>query len=335
MLAGPVTLAVCGLLSAIFLHWTSVHLIGPMASSVVGTPLELDLHLFPTAIKINLILSIITVAIGFLLFLRLSVLRAVMTRILEAIGWGPDHGFDQFMTGIVRLSHRITRVLQPGQMDVYLKIAFGATAIALLLPMLAFGELPSWPEMPDMRFYEWGIMAIAVIGLIAVLTANNRLTAIAALGIQGFAVALLFMLFGAPDLSFTQFMVETLSVVILALVMTRLSLYQSDHRPMGKTIVDGAIAICVGGGFFLVLLAVSQQPFNSELSDFFREHSVAIAHGRNIVNVILVDFRGVDTLGEISVVAIAGLAILALVRIKKSRKPTDEGNPTKGEEAAA
>ena len=70
-----------------------------------------------------------------------------------------------------------------------------------------------------------------MIGLGAVLRANNRLTAIVSLGIQGFAVALLFMLLGAPDLSFTQFMIETLSVVILALVMTRLRLSPADHRP--------------------------------------------------------------------------------------------------------
>ena len=94
---------------------------------------------------------------------------------------------------------------------------------------------------------------------------------------------------------------------------------------IGKTLFDGTLAVAVGGGFFLLLLAVSQQPFNTELSDFFREHSVAIAHGRNIVNVILVDFRGVDTLGEISVVAIAGLAIL--VRVRSRKKPRGETVP--------
>lgn len=328
MLAGPVVLAICGVASAIFLHWTGQHLIGPMASAVIGTPMEANLHLFPTAIKINLILSVITVVLGLLLFARIAVLRGVVDRVLTAIGWGPDKGFDQFMSGIVLISHKITRLLQPGQMDVYMKVAFIMIAIAVLAPMILLDELPAWPEMPQMLFYEWGIMGIAVIGLGAVLAAKNRLTAIAALGIQGFAVALLFMLFGAPDLSFTQFMVETLSVVILALVMTRLSLYQNDHRSPVKTVIDGAIAVAVGGGFFLLLLSVSQQPFNTALSDFFREHSVAIAHGRNIVNVILVDFRGVDTLGEIAVVAVAGLAILALVRFRpqKKRPPITEAD---------
>lgn len=327
MLAGPVVLSVFGLVSALLLQWTSASLIGPMASSVAGTPLETELYLVPAAIKMNLILSIITVLLGIILFLRLAAMRAAMDRVLTAIGWGPDQGFDQFMNGLVLAAHRLIRLVQPGQMDLYVKAAFIATAAALLLPLILLDELPAWPDMPQMLFYEWGIMAIAVIGLMAMLNAKNRLTAIVALGIQGFAVALLFMLFGAPDLSFTQFMVETLSVVILALVMTRLSLYQNDHRSFGKTLFDGTLAVAVGGGFFLLLLAVSQQPFNTELSDFFREYSVEIAHGRNIVNVILVDFRGLDTLGEITVVAIAGLAILALVRVRTRKKQAVEAGP--------
>ena len=216
----------------------------------------------------------------------------------------------------MKISATTTRILQTGRLESYMTTVFMAFAAVLLLPMIYSGELPEMPRFPGLNFYEWGIVAIAVIGLVAVLFAKDRLTAIVSLGIQGFAVALIFMLFGAPDLSFTQFMVETLSVVILALVMTRLTLHKSDHRPVGQTLLDGGIAIAAGCGFGLLLLSVTQVPFDSTLSDFFAEHSVPIAHGRNIVNVIIVDFRSLDTLGEIGVVMIAGLAILALIRIR-------------------
>ena len=196
-----------------------------------------------------------------------------------------------------------------------MSVTFIVIALALLAPMALFGEWPGWPAWPNLDFYEWAVLVIALIGLGAVLRANNRLTAIVSLGIQGFAVALLFMLLGAPDLSFTQFMIETLSVVILALVMTRLKLSPRDRRPAGARVLDGAIAIAAGLGFGLLLLKVTQLPFDAALSQFFSAHSKAIAHGRNIVNVIIVDFRGLDTLGEISVVMIAGLAILALIRM--------------------
>jgi multicomponent Na+:H+ antiporter subunit A len=121
-------------------------------------------------------------------------------------------------------------------------------------------------------------------------------------------------MFGAPDLSFTQFMVETLSVVIIALVMTRLSLKERDPRPVYQFVLDSIVAVSIGGGIALLLIAVTQTTFDPTLSNFFTENSRLIAHGRNIVNVIIVDFRGLDTLGEIAVVMITGLSVAALIR---------------------
>ena len=102
----------------------------------------------------------------------------------------------------------------------------------------------------------------------------------------------------------------------LALVLTRMRIMPHDHRQTGQKIFDLTVAVAVGIGFALLLMSVSQVPFDSRLSEFFTANSRVIAHGRNIVNVIIVDFRGLDTLGEIAVVMIAGLAILALIRIR-------------------
>ena len=110
---------------------------------------------------------------------------------------------------------------------------------------------PACRSCRDLPLHEWTVIAIAVDrprrGAFA---PADRLTAIVSLGIQGFAVALLFLLLGAPDLSFTQFMIETLSVVILALVMTRLRLSPSDHRPARRDAARTApIALACGLGF--------------------------------------------------------------------------------------
>src|SRR5690606_20487516 len=112
------------------------------------------------------------------------------------------------------------RRIQTGRLESYLTMMFVFIALALWVPMVLFDGLPRWPDMPALWFYEWAVLVVAALGLVAVLMARTRLIAIVSLGVQGFAVALLFMLFGAPDLSFTQFMVETLMVVILTLVMT-------------------------------------------------------------------------------------------------------------------
>ena len=100
-------------------------------------------------------------------------------------------------------------------------------------------------------------------------------------------------------------------------------LNKTDRRPMRETVFDFAAALVAGSAFTALLLAVVGVPFDPALSEFFSANSRVIAHGRNIVNVIIVDFRGFDTLGEIAVVMITGLAIIALIRVKQ-RKPRFE-----------
>lgn len=317
---GPLVLAVSGLLAALFSGTAHAFLSSPMAGAVAGRPVPVDISAIPH-LGAPLLLSALTVALGIAAYLAQDGLRDRIATALAAIGWGPDRGFDQAIRGLLKVSYAVTGIIHNGRLDIYLTVTFIAVAVGIFTPMLAFSELPVAPAFPDLLFYEWVVIVIAAIGLAAVVYARDRLTAIVSLGIQGFAVALLYMLMGAPDLSFTQFMVETLSVVILALVMTRLRLSPSDHRPASQKALDITISAACGAGFGLLLLKVTQQPFDATLSEFFNAHSKVIAHGRNIVNVIIVDFRGLDTLGEIAVVMITGLAILALIRIRVQRVP--------------
>ncbi|EKF19805.1 putative monovalent cation/H+ antiporter subunit A [Nitratireductor pacificus] len=320
---GPLVLGGLGLIAALISTVSHRLISSPMSSAIAGEPVTVTISTVPH-IGMPLALSLVTVGFGVAAFRMLGRLRGVMASVLNAIGWGPDKGFDQALAATTKLSFGVTRIIQSGRLDYYMTATFIALAAALLIPMIAFGEFPAAPAFPAMPFYEWIVLLIGVIGVGAVIYARDRLTAIVSLGIQGFAVALLFMLLGAPDLSFTQFMVETLSVVILALVMTRLRLSPTDHRPTSEKIGDVLVAGTCGAALGLMLLRVTQVPFNAELSEFFAANSRVIAHGRNIVNVIIVDFRGMDTLGEIAVVMITGLAILALVRIR-SAKPAKAG----------
>ena len=319
---GPLALAVTGVVSALFAGTSHHYFSSPMASAVAGSSVDVHINLIPH-LGLPLLLSVVTIGAGLFFYGFLDRARFVIGLLLQVIGWGPDRGFDQVIRAILRASFFVTGLIQTGRLAGYMTLTFIVVAMALLLPMIVFGELPAVPEFPSLFFYEWTVILIAVAGLAAVVFANNRLTAIVSLGIQGFAVALLFMLFGAPDLSFTQFMVETLSVVILALAMTRLRLSPTDHRPGLQSAADVMVSSLCGLGFALVLLKVTQLSFDDTLTQFFNANSRIVAHGRNIVNVILVDFRGLDTLGEIAVVMVAGLAILALIRIRVRRTVGD------------
>ncbi len=323
---GPLVLALAGIAAILFGAWTGRNLVLPTVYAVAGSRSEAAVS---AAIHFNLALalSLVTVAIGVLVLWRIAHARAAMARLLAAIGWGPDRGFDQFIAGLTRFATGVTRNVQTGNLETYIFVTMAATALALLVPMAVFDEWPGWPAVTMPSLPEASMIALAVAGVAVVLATKRRLTAIVSLGVQGFAVAVLFMLYGAPDLSFTQFMVETLSVVIITLAMTRLSLSPSDHRSAFEFAKDASIATACGIGFGLALLAVTASPFDARLSDFFAENARTIAHGRNIVNVIIVDFRGLDTLGEISVVMIAGLSILALLRVRAAWSRRDEEGP--------
>ena len=311
LLIGPIVLSWLGFLLMFAGPYLSTNLLSPMLFSILGYHGHLELSF---AIHFNqaLILSLVTIAAGAFIYYEADYIRSIREGIIRMIGKGPDDFFDTFIAGLIRIATRVTRVFQTGNLEIYLAATFVALAGALLVPMIVFDELPNLPTIPEMNFYEWAIFFLAVVGLYAVIMAKTRLTAIISLGIQGFSVALIFLMFGAPDLAFTQFMVETLSVVIIALVMNRLSLEERDKRPVGQTIGDAFVSIVVGGSLGLLLMSVTQGTFDTTLPDFFTDYSRVIAHGRNIVNVIIVDFRGLDTLGEIAVVMITALCVFTL-----------------------
>ncbi len=157
----------------------------------------------------------------------------------------------------------------------------------------------------------------------AVVRARSLLVAVAALGVVGYGVALVFLLFGGPDLALTQLAIETLSVLLFVLVLRRLPRLRTLSPP-SERIRDGAVA-AAGGVFMAALtLAATAAPHPTPLRDYFAATSLALANGRNVVNVILVDFRGFDTLGEITVLAVAAIGVVALLRLRA---------PAKGEEA--
>ena len=330
LLTGPVILALAGVAAGLFAPLFHALISSPMASAVAGEPRLVDIGPVPH-MSLPFILSLATIALGIVVYLALSPARAAAASALESIGWGPDEGFDQAMRGLNRVAFRLTGILQSGRLETYVRVTLLVVVLAFLLPLSLFGEWPGLPHWPaDMPADEVIIFAIAIIGLATVVLTPDRLTAIVSLGIQGFAVAMIFLIYGAPDLAFTQFMVETLAVVILALVMTRLDLKPHDRRKPVRRLVDAAIALSAGLGFTALLLRAVEGPFDDRLTAFFNSFSKTVAHGANVVNVIIVDFRGTDTLGEIAVVVITGLAILALIRIRAPEGPRPANNDPEG-----
>ena len=317
---GPIILSVIGLFAGVFNGIPEVFVIGPAASAVAGAPMAVDLYLWG-GFKAPLFLSMLTVALGAVLFWQSPAVRGGIARLFDKM-WGPDKGYDQFMDGIVALARGVTARLQTGSLRRYLLISFVVLGAALLAPMIASGIGPISLGVPEASFYVWGVGLLTIFGALAIVVTRSRLIAILSMGLLGLSVAFVFLMFGAPDLAFTQLMVETLSVVILAMVIARLPVFGSDWRGWPRAARDTAISIAIGGALTMLLLSITSRPLDLILSEYFAENSYTEAFGRNIVNVILVDFRALDTFGEIGVVVIAGVAVASLLAFGRRRRET-------------
>ncbi|MEO1422422.1 MAG: hydrogen gas-evolving membrane-bound hydrogenase subunit E, partial [Pseudomonadota bacterium] len=170
-------------------------------------------------------------------------------------------------------------------------------------------------DFSDLTLQQAALCLLIGAGSLLAMATRSRITAVAALGVVGIGVALIFIVFGAPDVAITQLLVETLVVVLVAVGMLRLPLLDIAGEPLWRP-RDAALAVAVGAVVTLTLLAVLDTPLDRRVTDFYEVASWPEAFGRNIVNVILVDFRALDTFGEIAVVVVAALAAYALLRTR-------------------
>jgi multicomponent Na+:H+ antiporter subunit A len=170
-----------------------------------------------------------------------------------------------------------------------------------------------------MTTFDSVLVTLAVGGAIAVTLFRRRLAAVAGLGVVGIAVALTFVIFGAPDVAMTQFAIETLTVLIFVLVFYHLPQFRL-YTALPRRVIDWALSLTFG--FFmavLVVLAVSTD-MAPPVSEYFSEAAVPDAKGRNIVNVIIVDFRATDTFGELVVLAIAAIGVATLLHLRRTKR---------------
>lgn len=310
---GPIVLAGLSLLVGLFPGRVSGILVGPAVSASIGKATDVKLALWH-GVNPALVLSVVTLAAGGGLYALRGSVRRAMARL--AWPWGPAKLYAFALEGLLGLARGQTRILQNGYLRYYLIMIILATIGVAALTLVARGGF-HWPaSLFDARFYELALAGLILLAAFRAVTSPSRLGAVAALGVAGYAVALLYLLFGAPDLAMTQFLIESLTVILFVLVFYRLPRFAQLSPPRSR-LRDAAVAL-LGGGLMtvLVLSAVGIQ-LQPSISGYFVEHSLPLAYGRNIVNVILVDFRGLDTLGEITVLGVAAAGVYALLKLRQ------------------
>ncbi len=313
MLAGPLALGVLGLGLGLMPPVVGRVLVRPAVTAIVGGPVDLTFKLFH-GITLPLVLSAVTVGLGVTLYrLRVPLHRSVQA-LVAALPWTGDRVYRAVMNALARITERQTRALQGGRLRVYLAVTFSVLTVTVGYALFRRGAPTIHADLANVPFPKWGVVLLVAGGIALVLLAKTRLVAICALGLVGAGAALIFVLYGAPDVAITQLMVDILVVAILGLVVPRLPRFRREDGARRRfRPVDALIATAFGTVMAVLVLGVSSVGVDREVTRYYESHGVPDAYGRNLVNVILVDFRAFDTLGEVVVLALAGLAVWALL----------------------
>ena len=318
MWIGPAVLAGLSVIFGVLPFLIDKSLMLPAASGAWGEPMDFYLSLWH-GINLPLILSIATLAGGVLVYRFWDPLResALMKAYQTGFAEAPRKGYEYLVDGMLALAGWQTRVLQNGLMANYLTTILVAALVGIGYTFLSKSGIVLNPSFGEVRVFEWALFIAVITALGIMLTfGHSRLTMIVGAGIVGFSLALIYLMHGAADLAMTQILVETLTVILVALVLIHVPKLKEFRSAISRT-RDGIIAVGAGLLMTLLIFAATAAPFDAFISEFYAEASYPLAHGRNIVNVILVDFRALDTMGEVVVVAIAGLAVYALVKMTR------------------
>jgi multicomponent Na+:H+ antiporter subunit A len=314
MRVGPGLMGGLCLLFGLIPWWVSDYLIEPAvrAFSVVENEVQLAIfHGFNTP----LLLSIITLTLGGIVYFTRTTIRPAVAAILDAIPLTGQRGYDLTLKGMLAIAHAMADGLQNGSLHRYLLITIGVFAVTTTAVWWFNADgWGLWLRSADLPLSHWLLVAVMAVAIVVVVRARSRILAISALGMVGGGAALVFLVYGAPDLALTQLLVETLTLIIVSIVLLRLPpLTDAPTTVTAGRWLDGLVAVGTGIVVAGLCMAITNGPIDRQLTTFFEHNSYIAAHGRNIVNVILVDFRSLDTLGEITVVATAGLAGYALI----------------------
>lgn len=265
------------------------------------------------------LLSLITLAIGTLLYF-IWIVNQKKVLFIQKFDWlSPKSLLEQFTKLFHRVSFSFSSLIQNGYLRNYvltmMLVFTGIMAYHIFTSPLNFVN-PR--ELLEITLNDIIVVTIMIGAIFFTVFSTSRLAAIAGLGIVGYAMCFIFVFYSAPDLAMTQFTIDTLTVILFVLVLYRLPKYLNMSNTKIR-IRDGVIAISLGVMITLMILEVMNETPNKMISAFYADNSYVLAHGKNIVNVILVDFRGFDTMVEVIVLSIAAVGVFGLLKLHLKR----------------
>ncbi len=323
MWLGPIAIGVVGVLAGLVPALGSGQLVAA-AADAIGTG-QSKYAVEPWyGVDLALGLSVLSIVVGAVLFWRRLAMRELVARVDWGHRIGPEKAYVLMELKMLSFTKRFTAITQHGKLRLYLLIVVATMAALVWLVLLYAGGLPTIELEWDLYPWEAIIAALIAGGAGVAVTARSRLGAVTALGVVGYGIALVYVLFSAPDLAIAQILVESLTVLLFVLAFYHMPKFGVEAG-RGSRLRDAAVATAAGVLVTLFVLAASGT-MTEPVSTWFNENSYPLAKGQNVVNTIIVDFRSLDTLAEVAVLAIAGFGVYALLKLRtRTRDAEGEG----------
>lgn len=288
------------------------------AATAAGGDEPVDLLLWH-GITPALLLSVVVLIVG----PAVVVARRRVNRILARFQ-APVSGLavvEAVRTGTIRVGKRTGQPTATSFPSRHLLIPVGVLIVLALVVAIAGLDLEP-RRAGTTTLMDWGILVIIVGGVLGTVLVHTRIAAIVVVGVVGFAVAAWFFLLGAADVALTQFLVEILTLVVMVLLLKRLP-RTFQMEPLRRSIAPAILALGAGAATTAAVLAFTGRRDMSAAGEFYVTQGEEVTGGANVVNTILVDFRALDTLGELTVLGVAGITIVALLRSRRALDPQD------------
>ena len=323
MAAGPLLLTTLGFVSPLFLTGSSLdRLIDSAASTIQGHGGHLDVHLW-SGWGLPVFLSGLAILLGIGAYLLLPRILRLDNAVISQVPSGADL-LDRMQALILHGAEKATDVLQGRTLSTHIAVVMSTAIVIVLIAWQRSGlDVSMLRIVSQSRVLPQLEMILAGIGAAAALTAvlvQVRLTSIISISVVGLIVTLWFVLFAAPDLALTQLLVEVLLFVLILIILFKLPEARFPILSSMAHVRNLLLAFGMGAfGFVLVLFTAGEPVFRPIGEELLKAAPSGSHGGANVVNVILVDFRGFDTFGEMTVIAIAGIGVYSLVRAHRLR----------------
>ncbi|ROZ99372.1 Na+/H+ antiporter subunit A [Gordonia sp. OPL2] len=308
-LLSPILLAIGGVVAGILSPQVG-DLFEPYAETLPDYGHELEHLAMWHGFGLPVVFSVIVIVAGAILFLVIRQMRGRLFNYRPLLN--ADRIYDATLRGADTLSLMLTRNTQRGSLPITQGVIL-STAIVVPIAALAWGSRNRLEIAGFDTAVQLVIGGIITVAAMAAVVLRNRLAATLVVGLTGYGSGMLFALYGAPDLALTQFLVETLTLVIFVLVLRKLPAEPEPRHATGFKPLRALIGLAFGASLVLIGLfaaaARSEQPLHVDIPAAAYE----FGHGANAVNVLLVDIRAWDTLGEVSVLIVAATGVASMV----------------------